>query len=635
MSLDLVGIIFLADLSLIAQRTALTGGSTFLDTFILCPGLHRQQDAANVHRGEYPAVAAMTTGYVFRVENPATVNFLQRVGHTGQLTTLSVTNTRKTRKGWRSHFMSSIDSSMSLGAVAAYLLAVSSTIAVSYLLVLTEDWWGLLVLTVLMFTRFINVLLIRSRSRVGWSGASEPGVVGDLLVLLSQDRWVRIRGYVDDLKAVTSGEWLHDMTWVESAISGFTTLLVYLNVALASNAKLSGQVMLLLLFVGTGGLLGLVNMLTQGLQMHGNLITVDIPRRKYRRRLDLVEALICETGRDDWAWVLSGTCGIDSLQLQDVPIPDPGDYEVLVKFHAASLNFRDIMIANGQYYIKTKDRVIPGSDAAGEIVKVGPKVTRFSTGQRVSPIFHLTHLYGSVKDTDIQHQLGGTYDGVFCEYGVFNEHGCVEIPSTLSYREAATLPCAALTAWNALYGGPRKLKPGDVVLTQGSGGVSIFALQFAKLGGAQVISTTSNAEKGAKLRDLGADVIINYAEDSEWGQTAKSQSHRKRGADFVVEIANTMVQSSQAVANNGCIATIGRRGDSERGAGSSHSSVLATVRRILVGNRQLQEDMNAAIEVSHLKPQIDGLSFKFHELKEAYDYFQQGSHFGKVVVDFD
>ncbi|KAK6820426.1 hypothetical protein RU639_007602 [Aspergillus parasiticus] len=334
-------------------------------------------------------------------------------------------------------------------------------------------------------------------------------------------------------------------------------------------------------------------------------------------------------------WVLSGTCGIDSLQLQDVPIPDPGDYEVLVKFHAASLNFRDIMIANGQYYIKTKDRVIPGSDAAGQIVKVGPKVTRFSTGQRVSPIFHLTHLYGSVKDSDIQHQLGGTYDGVFCEYAVFNEHGCVEIPSTLSYREAATLPCAALTAWNALYGGPRKLKPGDVVLTQGSGGVSIFALQFAKLGGAQVISTTSSAEKGAKLRDLGADVIINYAEDSEWGQTAKRQSHRKRGADFVVEIANTMAQSSQAVANNGYIATIGRRGDSERGAGTSHSSVLATVRRILVGNRQLQEDMNAAIEVSHLKPQIDGRSFKFHELKEAFDYFQKGNHFGKVVVDFD
>lgn len=240
-----------------------------------------------------------------------------------------------------------------------------------------------------------------------------------------------------------------------------------------------------------------------------------------------------------------------------------------------------------------------------------------------------------MNDADIQHQLGGTHDGVFCEYGVFNEHGCVQIPSTLSYREAATLPCAALTAWNALYGGPRQLKPGDVVLTQGSGGVSIFALQFAKLGGAQVISTTSSGEKGAKLRDLGADVIINYAEDSEWGQTAKSLSHRKRGVDFVVEVANTMAQSSQAVANDGCIATIGRRGGSEGGAGSSHSSMLATVRRILVGNRQLQEDMNAAIEVSNLKPQIDGRSFHFRELKEAFDYFQKGTHFGKVVVDFD
>ncbi|KAE8130931.1 hypothetical protein BDV38DRAFT_265890 [Aspergillus pseudotamarii] len=301
MSLDLVGIILLADLSLIAQRTALTGGSTFLDTFVLCPGLHRQQDTANVHSGEYPAVAAMTTGYVFRVENPATVNFFQRVGRTGQLTTLSVANIRNSTQGWLSRFMSSIDSSMSLGAVAAYLLAVGGTITVSYLLVLTQDWWGLRVLAVLMFTRFINVLLIQSRSRAGWSGASEPGVVGDLLVLLSQDRWIRITGYVDDLKSVTSGEWLRDMTRVESAVSGFTTLLVYLNVALASNVKLSGQVLLLLLLVGTSGLLGLVNMLTQGLQMHGNLITVDGPRRKYRRRLDLAEALIKETGRDDWA----------------------------------------------------------------------------------------------------------------------------------------------------------------------------------------------------------------------------------------------------------------------------------------------------------------------------------------------
>ncbi|KAB8255645.1 hypothetical protein BDV32DRAFT_154057 [Aspergillus pseudonomiae] len=301
MSLNLAGIIFLADLPIIAQRTALTGGATFLDTFVLCPGLHRQQVAADVHGGEYPAVAAMTTGYVFRVENPATVNFLQRVGRTGQLTTLSVTNIHNSKQGLLSRFLSSIDSYMSVGAVAAYLLAVGSTVAVTSFLILTEDWWGLLVIAILMLTRFINMLLIQSRSRAGWSGASEPGVVGDLLVLLSQDRWVRITGYVDDLKAVTSGEWLRDMTWVESAISGFTTLLVYLNVALLSNAKLSGQVMLLLLFVGTAGLLGLVNMFRQGLQMHANLVTVDGARRQYRRRLDLAEALIKETGRDDWA----------------------------------------------------------------------------------------------------------------------------------------------------------------------------------------------------------------------------------------------------------------------------------------------------------------------------------------------
>lgn len=279
------------------------------------------------------------------------------------------------------------------------------------------------------------------------------------------------------------------------------------------------------------------------------------------------------------------------------------------------------------------------SDAAGEVVQVGPKVTRFVTGQRVSPTFHLTQHYGSVKDSDFTFQLGGTHDGVFREYGVFNEQGCVEIPSNLDYREGATLPCAAVTAWNALYGGPRKLKPGEIVLTQGTGGVSIFALQFAKLGGAQVISTTSNVEKAEKLRVNGADVVINYKDDSEWGRTAKQLSNRKRGADFVIEIggANTMSQSGEAVAIDGQIATIGRKaGASKDGdSSSSHSIVLATVRRIIVGSRQLQEDMNAAIEVNSLRPEIDPTTFHFNDLKKAYTFFQSGQHYGKVVVDFN
>ncbi|CAG8403153.1 unnamed protein product [Penicillium salamii] len=322
-------------------------------------------------------------------------------------------------------------------------------------------------------------------------------------------------------------------------------------------------------------------------------------------------------------WILEGIRGAESLQLKDVPDPEPGDYEVLVKFRTASLNFRDIMISKGEYYSKTKDGVVPGSDAAGEIVKVGPKVTRFTIGKRTSPIFHLTHLYGPVNVEDNHYQLGGTHDA------------CVEFPSNLDYREAATLPCAALTAWNALYGGPRVLKPGEVVLTQGTGGVSIFALQFAKIGGAHVISTTSSETKSRTLRTHGADAVINYAEDSEWGQTAKLLSPKQKGVDFVVEIANTMAQSSRAVAIDGQIATIGRRAGSGNAGNGSHSTVLATVRRILVGSRELQEGMNAAIEVNNLKPEIDKRSFNFDDLPKAYTFFEKGSHCGKVVVDYN
>ncbi|KAI9043190.1 putative quinone oxidoreductase [Aspergillus affinis] len=155
------------------------------------------------------------------------------------------------------------------------------------------------------------------------------------------------------------------------------------------------------------------------------------------------------------------------------------------------------------------------SDAAGEVVKLGPKATRFAIGHRVSPIFHLTHLVASLQPRDFSFQLGSTQDSVFREYGVFNEQFCVEVPSNLSYREAASLPCAAVTAWNALYGGSRKLMPGDIVLTQGTGGVSISALQFAKMSGAQVIATTSAAEKAERLRAESADHVINYEEDPQ------------------------------------------------------------------------------------------------------------------------
>ncbi|RAK98451.1 zinc-dependent alcohol dehydrogenase family protein [Aspergillus ibericus CBS 121593] len=343
-------------------------------------------------------------------------------------------------------------------------------------------------------------------------------------------------------------------------------------------------------------------------------------------------------------WIVQGTNGAESLHLREVPMPVPGDYEVLVKFHAASLNYRDIMITTGTYLWTARDGIVPGSDAAGTIHTTGPKVTRFTRGTRVSPIFHLTHLYGRFREQNFTSSLGATHDGIFQEYAIFNEQSCVEIPSHLSFREAATLPCAGVTAWNALYGGPRALKPGDTVLTQGTGGVSVFAVQFAKMGGAEVISTTSSEEKGEKLRRLGADKVILYTEDEKWGETAKRVSHRGRGADFIVEIggAGTMGQSGKAVAIDGQIAVVGRRaergfsrdGDGD-GEGGTHSTSVSTIRRVLVGSRQLQEEMNVAMEVNGLRPVVDERGFGFGELREAFRYFETGRHFGKVVVDFE
>ncbi|KAI9923906.1 hypothetical protein ASPWEDRAFT_26394 [Aspergillus wentii DTO 134E9] len=315
-SLDLAGIVSLADLSTIAHRTALTGDATLLDAFILCPGLHLQQRATEVHGNEYPAVAAMTTGYAFRVENPATVYYLQQVGRTGQLTTLSVTsikNRTRAQRGMAKLFSGYTANPM---VVIPYFLAVGGTLTTLVLLILTEDVWGLVVILLLMLSRLIHIFLIRNRNHEGWKGAKEPGVNGDLLVLLSQDRWVRIRGRVDDLKAVTSGNWLREMNAVESALAGFATILVYFTAALASNAKQTGKILLTILLISSAGLLGVVNMSTRVMQMHGNIIKVDGPRKEYTRRLDLAKELVKESGRTDWALRL-GMINTAS-QVQDV-----------------------------------------------------------------------------------------------------------------------------------------------------------------------------------------------------------------------------------------------------------------------------------------------------------------------------
>lgn len=275
------------------------------------------------------------------------------------------------------------------------------------------------------------------------------------------------------------------------------------------------------------------------------------------------------------------------------------------------------------------------SDGAGEVIKVGPKVTRFTVGQRASPIFHGTHLYGTLSTQNAASQLGTFHDGALRQFAVFNEHACVAIPDQLSYREAATLPCAALTAWNVLYGGARILKPGETVLTQGTGGVSIFALQFAKLGGAQVVATTSTTAKAERLKALGADHVINYNEDGTWGQTARRLSYRGQGIDFVVEIGGggTLRQSKLAAGIGAQLAMVGARAEQGQASAEGYDEEVTNRRRILVGSRQLQEEMNRLIQVSGLKPVIDDQVFSFAEVKEAYRYLQEARHFGKVVVD--
>ncbi|OJD37911.1 uncharacterized protein BKCO1_5000116 [Diplodia corticola] len=304
-SLDAAGLVALADLTTVQARTALTGTATLLDALVICPGIHLQQRATELNGGEYPACGAMTTGYVFRVENPATVYYLQNVGRTGQLTTLAVTRLPADGMRFRSWIAAHLFSHRNATAVscAAYLAAVLWALAVVALLALMRDWWGLGVVGILVLSRACNVVVIRLRNNAAgsWTGAREPGAEGDLLILLSQDRWVRMRGYTDDLKAVTSGQWLRDENSVESWVTAFATLIVYLGAALAANVQQAGKVLLLALMIGSVGLLAVANVSTHDLQMRGCIVKVDGERKPYERRLHLVEELVNETGRDDWA----------------------------------------------------------------------------------------------------------------------------------------------------------------------------------------------------------------------------------------------------------------------------------------------------------------------------------------------
>lgn len=327
-------------------------------------------------------------------------------------------------------------------------------------------------------------------------------------------------------------------------------------------------------------------------------------------------------------WILRNVDnGIDSLELEEAPLPNLGQFDVLVHIHAVSLNFRDVALATGRYPRGHQAGCIQGSDGAGEVVEVGSSVNELKVGDRVATTFFRDHLSGRFTLAKANSDLGGHIDGAFRDYGVFPVHGLVRVPDSMSYREAATLPCAALTAWSCMFSdSDEHIKPGDTVLTQGTGGVSLFALQFAVAAGANVIATTSSDDKAEMLKNMGAKSVINYREVENWGAKARELSPGQLGADIIVDIggASTGSQCLQAVKpGNGQICLVGHRtGGAAEGLPTIWDvrQAAAKARSIFVGTRQQFEDMIKAIAAWRIKPVIDQKHFKFEDLKLAYRY---------------
>ncbi|OLN85514.1 Zinc-type alcohol dehydrogenase C1773.06c-like protein 4 [Colletotrichum chlorophyti] len=330
-------------------------------------------------------------------------------------------------------------------------------------------------------------------------------------------------------------------------------------------------------------------------------------------------------------WKVVGQDGVDSLRFTEEPVSELGDDQVLP---------RDITIPRGKYPWHVKPDVVPGSDGAGTVLAIGKHVTSFKPGDKVITLLHQKHIGGPVTDDSPRFGLGGGLDGTFRTVGAFSEQGLVAMPEGLSFIEAASLTCAGVTAWNALFGLPGKqVSAGQWVLTQGTGGVSLFAVQFAKAVGARVIATTSSDEKAEILKKLGANHIINYRETADWGLEAKRLTGGA-GVDLVLEVAGptTLKQSLASVRRDGTIVTAGFIGGD--GPRQEIPTLLdtwlnaVTVRGIWVGSRLQMEDMGRAIEANldKLRPVIDPQVFKLEQLKEAFKYLESGQHQGKVGI---
>jgi NADPH:quinone reductase-like Zn-dependent oxidoreductase len=331
--------------------------------------------------------------------------------------------------------------------------------------------------------------------------------------------------------------------------------------------------------------------------------------------------------QDDWS--------MDHLKIAEREQPEPRPGEVLLKMKAASINYRDLVVPLRGYGSFTGNLpLVPISDGVGEVVEIGAGVTRVALGDRACPMFMQKWIAGEPDLTRITSTLVGPIDGVMQEYIVINEEGLAKVPEYLTDEEAATLPCAALTEWSALVteGG---VKAGDKVLVQGTGGVSLFALQLAKLLGAKVIVLSSSEGKLKRAAALGADNGINYTNILEWGKAVKKLASGK-GVDHIVEVGGekTLPQSLRAIRPGGTISMIGVLSGAKMGVGLG----LIVTRKvclqgIIVGHRDSFEAMARAIAQHPVKPEIDRV-FAFEELKEALEYLRCGKHFGKICIRF-
>lgn len=324
--------------------------------------------------------------------------------------------------------------------------------------------------------------------------------------------------------------------------------------------------------------------------------------------------------------------GIDNLAFIDRPTPQPLSGQVLVKVHAVSLNYRDLLVVLGKYNPRLALPRIPCSDGAGEVVALGDDVKRVKVGQRVAGIFMQHWIDGAPDAVKQRGALGGDMDGMLTEYVMLDENGLVEIPEHLGWEEAATLPCAAVTAWNAVVNAGR-IKAGDTVLIQGTGGVSIFALQFAKLLGARVLGTSSSDTKLERASQLGLDSGLNHKHSPDWARWVLDQTNGV-GVDLVVEVggAGTFAQSLKAVRIGGTVAQIGVLSQSSEPLQIPpllHKQLH--LQGIYVGSRANFEEMNKAIAMHSLRPVVDK-AFAFHQAKSALRTMESGSHFGKLVI---